>query len=70
MTQTQLERINMDPLDKLANDIAAASSPFQLGRDWADLQAGFAALMAWKQATQARLAALETQIKQLASAGA
>jgi hypothetical protein len=63
ITQTQLERINnMDPFDKLANDISTAQSPFQLGRDWADIQAGFAALMAWKTATDTRLAALETQV--------
>lgn len=74
MTQTQYERINhmnpldkldpfdkMDPFDKLAQDISTASSPFGLGRDWADIQAGFAALMAWKNATDARLAALEAQ---------
>jgi hypothetical protein len=71
MTQTQLERINnMDPFDKLANDISTASSPFQLGRDWADIQAGFAALMAWKRATDARLAALEAQARHIAGAGA
>ena len=76
MTQTQLERIkNMDPFDKLANDIATAASPFQLGRDWGDIQAGLAALMAWKKATDARLAALEAQMpeaqaKRIASAGA
>ncbi len=71
MTQTQLERINsMDLFDKLAKDISTASSPFQLGRDWGDIQAGFAALMAWKNVTDARLAALETQAKRIAGAGA
>lgn len=65
MTQTQFERMKtMDPFDKLARDIATASSPFQLGRDWPDIQAGFAALMDWKKATDARLAALETQVLQ------
>jgi hypothetical protein len=67
MTQTQFERINnmndsLDPFDKLANDISTAGSPFQLGRDWGDIQAGFAALMEWKKATDARLAALEARL--------
>jgi hypothetical protein len=60
----------MDPFDKLAQDIANASSPFELGRDWPDIKAGFAALMAWKKATDARLAALEAQVKRIAGAGA
>jgi hypothetical protein len=71
VTQTQLERINhMDPFDKLASDISTANSPFGLGRDWADVQAGFAALMAWKQAVDTRLAALEAQMQRIAGAGA
>jgi hypothetical protein len=71
MTQTQFERINqMDPFDKLAQDVSSAQSPFGLSRDWADIQAGFAALMAWKMATDARLAALEAQAKHIAGAGA
>ena len=60
----------MDPFDKLAHDIAAASSPFELGRDWPDLQAGFATLMEWKKQTDARLGALEAQSKRSAGAGA
>jgi hypothetical protein len=73
MTQTQLERINkmeVDPFDKLAQDIGAASSPFALGRDWADIQAGFAALVAWKRTVDTRLAALEAQMQRIAGAGA
>ena len=65
----------MDPFDKLAQDIATAASPFGLGRDWADIQAGFAALMTWKTAVDARLAALEaqgleTKVLHIAGAGA
>jgi hypothetical protein len=52
----------MDAFDKLATDIANASSPFALGRDWSDIQDGFAELMAWKKATDARLTAIERRI--------
>ena len=51
----------MDPFDKLAEDIASAKSPFALGNDWSDVQSGFAALAAWKAATDARLAKLEAK---------
>ena len=70
-TQTQLERINaMDDLDQLAQDIATASSPFALGREWPDIQKGFARLKEWKEQTDGRLAAVEAALKQLAGGGA
>jgi hypothetical protein len=59
----------MDPFDKLATDVANASSPFALGRDWPDIQEGFAALMAWKKAVETRLAALERTADQAAPKG-
>jgi hypothetical protein len=71
MTQTQLERINaMDDLDQLAQDIATASSPFALGREWPDIQKGFARLKEWKEQTDGRLSAVEAALKQLAGGGA
>lgn len=58
----------MDPFDKLAQDIAKASSPFALGGDWKDIQAGFVALTAWKQGTDAKIEALEAEVKTLSAA--
>jgi hypothetical protein len=59
-----------DPFDKLVQDISTASSPFDLGRDWNDIQTGIAAAGAWKKTIETRLAAVEAQLKKLAGAGA
>ena len=53
----------MDAFDKLAQDIATATSPFSLDNDWKDIQAGFAALAVWKKQVETRLAALESKEK-------
>jgi hypothetical protein len=52
----------MNALDKLCQDIKTARSPFALGQDWDDIQAGFAALMDWRQQVEKRLAALEAKV--------